>query len=247
MTLDAVGAWPPIAESHVEMDGAWALYEAWVKIQTGEVDSALVYAYGKSSPGDLRRGADAASSTRTTLGAALARLGVAGRAAGARAARRRHGHRGQMAEVAAAQPARRAGQPVRPAVAATPTPRRCSTSAVPRRAAARARLPADLRRRRRRGPRRRRRGARAVRAAGVDPRHRPPHRAALRSGVRDLTDVAVDRGSPAEKAGVGDGPVDVAELHAPFTHQELILREALGLGDDVDDQPVGRRARAPTR
>src|SRR5258708_38714161 len=27
--LEAAGAWPPIAESHVEMDGAWALYEAW--------------------------------------------------------------------------------------------------------------------------------------------------------------------------------------------------------------------------
>ena len=53
MTLDAVGAWPPIAESHVEMDGAWALYEAWVKIQSGHADTALVYSYGKSSPGDL--------------------------------------------------------------------------------------------------------------------------------------------------------------------------------------------------
>ena len=40
-------------ESHVEMDAAWALYEAWVAIQTGEVDSALVYGFGKSSPGDL--------------------------------------------------------------------------------------------------------------------------------------------------------------------------------------------------
>ena len=29
-TLDGVGPWPPIQESHVEMDGAWALYEAWV-------------------------------------------------------------------------------------------------------------------------------------------------------------------------------------------------------------------------
>ena len=38
--LDAVGAWPPVRESHVEMDAAWALYEAWVAIQTGEVDSA---------------------------------------------------------------------------------------------------------------------------------------------------------------------------------------------------------------
>src|SRR5690349_22608966 len=51
--LDAVGAWPPIRESHVEADGAWALYEAWVAIQTGEVDSALVYGFGKSSSGDI--------------------------------------------------------------------------------------------------------------------------------------------------------------------------------------------------
>ena len=51
--LDAVGAWPPMRESHVEMDAAWALYEAWVAIQTGEVDSALIYGFGKSSPGDL--------------------------------------------------------------------------------------------------------------------------------------------------------------------------------------------------
>src|SRR5688500_11120038 len=54
MTLDAVGPWPPISESHVEMDGAWALYEAWVKLQTGAIDTALVYSYGKSSPGHLR-------------------------------------------------------------------------------------------------------------------------------------------------------------------------------------------------
>ena len=52
-TLDGVGPWPPIQESHVEMDGAWALYEAWVKLQIGEIDTAFVYAYSKSSPGDL--------------------------------------------------------------------------------------------------------------------------------------------------------------------------------------------------
>src|SRR5437867_10606234 len=51
--LDAVGAWPPIIESHVEMDGAWALYEAWVRLQHGDLDTALVYAVGKSSMGDL--------------------------------------------------------------------------------------------------------------------------------------------------------------------------------------------------
>src|SRR4029078_46818 len=48
-----VGPWPPIQESHVEMDGAWALYEAWVKLQLGEIDTALIYCYGKSSPGFL--------------------------------------------------------------------------------------------------------------------------------------------------------------------------------------------------
>jgi acetyl-CoA acetyltransferase len=53
-TLDAIGAFPPISESHVEMDGAFALYEAWVKLQAGEIDTALVFSYGKSSPGSLR-------------------------------------------------------------------------------------------------------------------------------------------------------------------------------------------------
>ena len=53
MTLDAYGPWPPITESHVDMDGAWALYEAWVKLQIGEIDTALIYCYAKSSPGDL--------------------------------------------------------------------------------------------------------------------------------------------------------------------------------------------------
>lgn len=54
LALDGVGAWPPISESHVEMDGAWALYEAWVKLRTGDADTALVYSYGKSSPGSVR-------------------------------------------------------------------------------------------------------------------------------------------------------------------------------------------------
>ena len=51
--IDAVGAWPPIRESHVEMDAAWALYEAWIAIQTGEVDSALIYGFSKGSLGDV--------------------------------------------------------------------------------------------------------------------------------------------------------------------------------------------------
>ena len=53
--IDSIGAVPPINESHVEMDAAWALYEAYIKLLTGQVDTALVYGFGKSSAGTLRR------------------------------------------------------------------------------------------------------------------------------------------------------------------------------------------------
>src|SRR5260370_17265080 len=46
--LDAVGAWPPVRESHVEMDAAWALYEAWPAIPTRAVDNALLYGFRQS-------------------------------------------------------------------------------------------------------------------------------------------------------------------------------------------------------
>lgn len=53
-SLDAVGAWPPISESHVEMDAAWACYEAWAWLQLGHGDIALVYGIGRGAlPVDL--------------------------------------------------------------------------------------------------------------------------------------------------------------------------------------------------
>jgi acetyl-CoA acetyltransferase len=48
-SLDAVGAWPPISESHVEMDAAWAFAEAWAWLQLGQGDIALVYGIGRGS------------------------------------------------------------------------------------------------------------------------------------------------------------------------------------------------------
>ncbi len=51
--LDAVGAVPCIQESHVEMDAAWALYESWLKIQSGHIKTALIYGFGKASNGSL--------------------------------------------------------------------------------------------------------------------------------------------------------------------------------------------------
>jgi acetyl-CoA acetyltransferase len=52
--VDAFGAWPPVYESHVEMDGAWALFEGFVRLQLGDIDTCLVAGSGKSSPGRPR-------------------------------------------------------------------------------------------------------------------------------------------------------------------------------------------------
>jgi hypothetical protein len=53
--LDAVGAWPPIMESHLEMDGAFALAEAVEVLQHDGIDTALVYAFARPSRGELDR------------------------------------------------------------------------------------------------------------------------------------------------------------------------------------------------
>src|SRR3954451_18264567 len=50
--LDAIGAWPPKRDSHVEMDGAWALYEAWLRLQLGDIDVAVAMGSGRSSTAD---------------------------------------------------------------------------------------------------------------------------------------------------------------------------------------------------
>jgi acetyl-CoA acetyltransferase len=57
-------------------------------------------------------------------------------------------------------------------------------------------------------------------------------------GARDLT-VSASTRIAADKAGVGAGAVDVAEVYAPFTHQEKLVAEALGLGGDCAVNPSG--------
>jgi acetyl-CoA acetyltransferase len=235
-TLDGVGAWPPISESHVEMDGAWALYEAWVKIQTGAADTALVYGYGKSSPGSLR---DVLSRQldpyymgplwpdAVALAALQARACID---AGVTSPE-------EMAEIAARSRRAAAGNPNAqlqgsddPAVLlkepeiASPL-RRHDCPPVTDGAAA-VILAA--------GDRARELAERPAWIRGID------HRADAHAlGVRDLSESPSTR-IAGEKVGLaGNGDVDVAELHAPFTHQEVILRRALGLGDGVDVNPSG--------
>ena len=57
-------------------------------------------------------------------------------------------------------------------------------------------------------------------------------------GMRDLTD-SVSTRQAASAAGAGDGPIDVAELYAPFSHQQIILQRALELGADTTINPSG--------
>jgi len=53
--LDVMGSWPPRQDLHLEMDGSFAAYYAWLKIQTGEVDTAIVCGHGKTSEGEPER------------------------------------------------------------------------------------------------------------------------------------------------------------------------------------------------
>ncbi|MFJ6725231.1 thiolase domain-containing protein [Streptomyces sp. NPDC091281] len=228
--LDGVGAWPPIPESHVEMDGAWALYEAWTKLLTGEADTALVYAWGKSSPGSLRdvltRQLDPyytaplwpdAIALAALQARALIDAGDTDEAAlAAIAARSRRD--------AAANPHAQLRGP-RPHGAYVVAPLRTGDCPPVGDGAAAVVLAA--------GDRARELCERPAWIRGID------HRIEAHSlGVRDLTDSPSTR-LAAERAGAFDRPVDTAELHAPFTSQEVVLRKALKLGDDVLVNPSG--------
>ncbi len=68
---------------------------------------------------------------------------------------------------------------------------------------------------------------------GIDHRIEPHY-----PGVRDLTTSESTRLAGGH-VGVGDAPIEVAELSATFSHEELILRDALGLGSDVEINPSG--------
>ena len=183
--------WPPINESHVEMDGAWALYEAWVKIQTGEVDTALVYGFGKSSAGVLRRrpGAPARPVHVAPLWPdSVSLAGAPGPGAASTPGCGTSGRWPRWPPLAAPTP-RRTRTPVRKGELVG---RRAARRADVRRPAAQARLPADHRRRGRDRARRRRPGPRAVRPARPGsaasttastphaPRRPRPHRARRR-------------------------------------------------------------------
>ena len=233
--LDAVGVWPPHAESHVEMDGAWALYEAWVLLQEGEIDAALVYAFGRSSPGTSPR-CSPCNWTPTTwprcgpIPTSLAALQAQAMIDQGKASE------ADFAAVASRSRRSALGNP-KAQIAYDRSPEELLAEdyeVVPLR---RHTLPPLTD------------GCAAVVLAAGDKAfewcERPAfitgidHRIETHSlGARDLA-VSPSTRLAGERAGVGAKKVDVAELHAPYAHQELILTEALGLGDAVSVNPSG--------
>jgi len=233
--VDAIGAFPPIAESHVEMDGAWALYEAYVKLLTGEADTALVYGFGKSSAGDLRRTlalqldpylvaplwpdsvSIAALQARLCLESGLVtELQMAGVVARSRA-NALADPKAQLAGFVSA------GQLLTRPYLAEPL-RAHDCAPISDGAAAVVLARGDVARKHCRRPAWISGFAHRVDPGGL--------------GVRDLTRCPSAVAAAAD-AGLNPATLDVAELHAPFSHQELLLIRELGLGQQVRINPSG--------
>ncbi|MGV9713074.1 thiolase domain-containing protein [Gordonia sp. NPDC003424] len=221
--IDSIGAMPPINESHVEMDGAWALYEAWVKIATGEVDLALAYGFGKATAGN----ADLTLALQTdpytvaplwpdarSLAALQARAGI---------------DRGVWSEAdMAAVAARTSGTPVDKLLGAdyVANPLRAHDVAPYTDAAAAVIITSERRAREL--------VANPAFVTGWDHRIDTPN-----FGARDLTVSPSTKLAGDTAFGDRNRAVDVAEICAPYTHQELIVRSALDLPDSVRVNPSG--------
>jgi acetyl-CoA acetyltransferase len=232
--IDSIGAVPPINESHVEMDAAWALYEAYIKLLTGEVDTALVYGFGKSSAGTLRRVLALQTDPYTvaplwpdavSMAGLQARLGLD---AGTWTAE-------QMAQVAldsfaasdrtdSEKPAKSIDELLARPYFADPL-RRHDIAPITDGASAIVLAAGDKARELRENP---------AWITGIEHRIETPV-----LGARDLTTSPSTQASAKAATGGDAGSIEIAEIYAPFTHQQLILTEAIGLPSSTKVNPSG--------
>ncbi len=234
--VDALGAVPPIRESLVEMDAAWALYEAILKIRMGHAESALIYGFGKSSPGELPTvlsqqldpyylaplWVDSVSLAALQARMMLDQGAITEQDMAEVVARSRHNaaannpHAQLKGEVSVDQLLAEPGW-VSPLRKHDCCPISDGASAMVICSVEKARewgKPYALLR-------------------SID------HRMETHNlGARDLTR-SLSTEQAAAVCGVADAPVDVAEIHAPYSHQEIILSRALGLGDATEINPSG--------
>jgi acetyl-CoA acetyltransferase len=233
--IDALGAWPPKRDSHVEMDGAWALYEAWVRLLLGDIDVALAMGSGRSSTADpaliysmemdpyylAPLGADATSLAAIQARALLDSGKVSERQMAEVAVRcRRDAKANDHAQIAGDFDAAAllAGDYVRAPL------RKHDLPPITDGACAVVIARADKARELCEHP---------VWITGFghySEMHNP--------GMRDLT-VSPSTTLAAKAAGVDERPVEVAEIQSAYTHEEPLLVEALGLSADVAINPSG--------
>jgi acetyl-CoA acetyltransferase len=225
---------PPINESHVEMDAAWALYEAYIKILTGEVETALVYGFGKSSAGTLRRVLALQTDPYTvaplmpdavSMAGLQARLGLdAGKWT-----------QEQMAQVAldslavaqrtdSEKSAKNIDELLARPFFSDPLHRHDIAPITD--GASIVVLAADDRARELR--------EKPAWITGFEHRIETPV-----IGARDLTTSPSTAASAALATGGDTGSIDVAEIYAAFSHQQLILTEAIGLKTSTKINPSG--------
>lgn len=235
--LDAIGAWPPVSESHVEMDGAWALYEAWVRLLHGEdFQTSLVYCFGETSTGDIRNVLTTQLDPYYLAPLGLDTISLAALQAQALIDRGKYSEK-DFAEVARrnrkaagtnANAYLRDSEDVDTLLQETPivgTLRRHACSPITDGACAAVIATREYVEKHNLQP--------LAWIRGFD------HRIDTQDlGGRDLADAPSAR-LAAEKAGAKDAPIDIAELHAPFAPQELILRDALGLDSSTTINPSG--------
>ena len=236
MGVDALGAVPPIKESHVEMDAAWALYESILKIRMGEAESALVYGFGKSSPGELPTVLSqqldpyylaplwvdtvslAAMQARMMLDRGMiSPADMAAVVARSRASAAANNPRAQLSGETNVDELLSAPEWVAPL-------RKHDCCPISDGATAMVICTVD---------KAQAMGVPYAVIKGID------HRIESHNlGARDLTR-SLSTEQAAAASGVADGAVEVAELYAPFSHQELILSAALGLDESTVINPSG--------
>ncbi|OMC56967.1 lipid-transfer protein [Mycobacterium sp. IS-836] len=232
--IDSIGAVPPINESHVEMDAAWALYEAYIKILTGEVDTALVYGFGKSSAGTLRRVLSRQTDPYTVAPLWPDSVSIAGLQARIGIDAEKWSFE-QMARVAldSFAQAKRVDSVESPITIddlldrpffADPL-RRHDIAPITDGAAAIVLAADDRARELRENP---------AWITGIEHRIETPV-----LGARDLTESPSTTAATKAATGGHIRNLDVAEIHAPFTHQHLIIAEAIRIPGATKVNPSG--------
>ncbi|MBW2713441.1 MAG: lipid-transfer protein, partial [Deltaproteobacteria bacterium] len=233
--VDGYGAWPPVYESHVEMDGAWALYEAYVRLRMGDIDTALIVGSGKSSPGkpleifplqtDPYVAAPLGFDPVSAAGLQARALLESGKAterdfAEVVSRSRRDGLSNPYAQVAkdidvdtllkepyCASPLRKHDLP--------PISDGASAMLIAR------------------GDKARELCDNPIWIRGIDHRMESHH-----LGLRDLSDSPSTR-IAAKSLGIDPASLDVAELCVRYSPEEIVLRQALELGDNTRINPSG--------